>query len=136
MKTDRTALLWGTIVGFGIVAAILVQAFEFPNFRLPFSMKYGAAFVSSAMLFALLIASYRKLWKALGFWALLLIFLGAHTAIFWLFIAKIAEENSGLRMDTLYGVIGGVEFGIFALIVLRLFHRSPDTRSFTGSKEN
>ena len=63
MKTDRTALLWGTIVGVGIASVILVQAFEFPNFRLPFSTKYGAAFVSSAMLFGLLIASYRKLWK-------------------------------------------------------------------------
>jgi hypothetical protein len=136
MKTDRTALLWGTIVGVGIVAVILVQAFEFPNFRLPFSTKYGAAFVSSAMLFGLLIASYRKLWKTPGFWALLLVFLGAHTALYWLFLAKMVEENSGLRMDARYGAIGGVEFAIFALIVLRLFHRSPDTRSFTGPKDN
>ena len=88
------------------------------------------------MLFALLIASYRKLSKTPGFWALLLVFLGAHTAFYWLFIAKIVEENGGLRMDARYGVIGGVEFVIFALIVLRLFHRTPDTRSFTWPKEN
>jgi hypothetical protein len=87
------------------------------------------------MLFGLLIASYRKLWKTPGFWALLLIFLGAHTALYWLFLTKMVEENGGLRMDARYGAIGGAEFGIFALIVLRLFHRTPDARSFTGPKE-
>jgi hypothetical protein len=136
MKTDRTAILWGTIIGVGLVVFGVVQAFEFPSFRLPFSTKYGAAFVSSAVLFGLLIASYRKLWKTPGFWALLLVFLSAHTAFYWLFIAKMVEENGGLRMGALYGFIGGVEVAIFAIIVLRLFHRTPDTRSFTGPKEN
>jgi hypothetical protein len=134
MKTDRKALLWGTIVGVGLVAAMLVLAFEFPNFRMPFTGRQAEMFLVSALLIALLIASYRKLWKTPGFWALLLAFLGAHIALYWLVVAKITEEVRGLRMDVLYGVITGIEVLVFALLVARLYHRGPDISSFTGQK--
>lgn len=131
MKTDLKALLWGTVVGVGLVVVIVVQAFDFPHFRVPLTWSRVDAFVYSAFLFALLIASYRKLWKTPGFWALLVGSLGVHIAFYWLVIAKIAEEVRGLQMDVLYGVLGGVEFVVFGLIVALLYHRGPDTRSFT-----
>jgi hypothetical protein len=134
MKTDRKALLWGTIIGVGLVAAMLVQAFEFPHFRMPFTGRQANIFLVSAGLFGILIASYRRLWKTPGFWVLLLAFLGAHIAVYWLFVAKVTEEIRGLRMDVLYGVISGMEVFVFALIVARLYQRGPDTRSFTGPK--
>jgi hypothetical protein len=134
MKTDGKALLWGTVVGVSLVGWVLVQAFEFPHFRMPFTGRQADTFLVSAGLFGMLIAAYRKLWKAPGFWALLLVFLGAHIALDWLLIAKIAESLGGLRSDVFYGVVSGVEFVIFALIVARLYHRGPDTRSFTGPK--
>jgi hypothetical protein len=134
MKTDRTALLWGTVIGVSLVAATLVLALEFPHFRMPFSGRQAKNFLVSAAFFGMLIAAYRRLWKIPGFWALLFAFLGAHVTFYWLFVAKVTEEVSGLRMDVLYGVISGVEFVIFALIVARLYHRGPDTRFLTGPK--
>jgi hypothetical protein len=134
MKTDRKALLWGTIIGVVLVAAIMVIPSEYPHFHLPFTDAQAEMFLVSALLIALLIASYRKLWKTPGFWALLLAFLGAHVALYWLVVAKVTEEVRGFRMDVLYGVITGVEFLVFALIVARLYHRGPDTSSFTQKK--
>ena len=128
MKTDRSALLWGTVIALAIVVATMVQVFKFPNFHPPFTLRHGEAFVASAALLVLLIASYRKLWKRPGFWALLLAFLGAY----WLVVVYIAEEVVGLRMDVLYGVTGAVEVAIFALIMARLYHQGPDVPSWIG----
>jgi hypothetical protein len=128
MKTDRGALLWGTVIALAFVVGSMVMEFKFPNFRPPFTMRHGAAFVASAALLLLLIASYRKLWKRTGFWALLLAFLG----VYWLVVVYIAEEVVGLRMDVLYGVTDAVEVAIFALIVARLYHQGPDVPSWIG----
>jgi uncharacterized membrane protein len=97
MKTDRKALLWGTIIGVVLVTAMLVLAFEFPNFRMPFTGTQAEMFLVSALLIALLIASYRKLWKTPGFWALLLAFLSAHIALYWLVVTKITEGSEASR---------------------------------------
>jgi hypothetical protein len=128
MKTDRTAFLWGTVIGIAFVVGTVVVVFKFPNFRLPFNVRHGAALVASAALFLLLIASYRKLWKRPGFWALLLAF----TGVYWLVVVYIAEEVGGLRMDALYGVTGAAEAAIFALTVARLYHQGPDVPSWIG----
>jgi hypothetical protein len=128
MKTDRAALLSGTVIAIAFVVATLVVVFKFPNFRLPFTVRHGAPFVATAALFLLLIASYRKLWKRPGFWALLFAFLG----VYWLVVGYIAEGVGGLRMDVLYGVTGAVEVAIFALIVARLYHQAPDVPSWIG----
>ena len=37
MKTDRTAVLWGTIIGITIVIVAVVVGFKFPYMRLPFT---------------------------------------------------------------------------------------------------
>jgi hypothetical protein len=131
MKTDRTAMMWGTLIGVALVTAMVVSAFDFPNFRLPFSGVEIEIFLVTALIFGMLIASYRKLWKIFGFWVLLVGFFAAHIVFCWLVVTRIAAETRGFRMDVTYGVLGGVEGGIFALIVLRVFHRGPDTRSFT-----
>jgi hypothetical protein len=131
MKGDNKALLWGTIIGVGLVAAMLMLAFDFPHFQMPFTGRQADIFLVSAGFFGILVAAYRKLWKSIGFWVLLLAFLGAHIALYWWIVAKITGEVRGFRMDVLYGVIAGVEFLVFALIVARLYHRGPDTGSFT-----
>ncbi|MFZ0634211.1 MAG: hypothetical protein WA755_13550 [Candidatus Acidiferrales bacterium] len=128
MKTDRAALLWGTVIAIAFVVGTGIVVFKFPNFRLPFSVTHGAAFVACAALFLLLIASYRKLWKRPGFWVLLLSFLG----VYWLLVVYIAEEVGGLRMDVLYGVTGAVEVAIFAFTVARVYHQGPDVPSWIG----
>jgi hypothetical protein len=132
MKTDRKALLWGTIIGVGLVATTLVLAIDFPNFRMPLTGRQANLFLVSAGFFGILIAAYKKLWKIPGFWALLFVFLGAHIIFYWFLVAKITEEVSGFQMDAFYGVISAVEFVVFALIVARLYHRGPDVRFLTG----
>jgi hypothetical protein len=128
MKTDRTALFWGTIIGVSLVAVSSVLAFEFPHFRMPLTSTERETLLVSGFFFGILVAAYRKLWKAQGFWALLLAFLGVHTALYWLFIEGVAERLGGLRKDVFYGTVSGIEFVILALIVARLYHRGPNTR--------
>ncbi len=128
MKTDRTALLWGTVIGVSLVAVLSVLAFKFPRFRMPLTSTEWDTLLVSGFVFGVLVAAYRKLWKARGFWALLLAFLGAHTALYWLLIEEVAESLGGVRKDAFYGTVSGIEFLIFALIVARLYHRSPNTR--------
>lgn len=129
MKTDRAALLWGTVSAVAFVATTVFVVFEFPSFRLPFATKHGAATVASAALFVVLVASYRKLWKRPGFWGLLAVFLG----IYWLVVVHMAEQLGGLRMDVLYGATGAVEFAVFVVIVARLYHRGPEVPSWLDS---
>jgi hypothetical protein len=81
MKLLRSSVFWGTIIAVAFVAITMILVFKFPNFRLPFSIKHGAAVVASAVLSLIWIASYRKLWKRLGFWALLFGFLEALTGL-------------------------------------------------------
>jgi hypothetical protein len=128
MKTDRAALLWGTVIAVAFVVVTMVLVFRFPNFHLPFTLRHGAATVASAALLLLLIASYRKLWKRPGFWALLFAFLGAY----WLVVVYMAEEFGGLRMDVLYGVTAAVEVAVFGLIMARLYHQGPEVPSWIG----
>jgi hypothetical protein len=134
MKTDRAALLWGTIIAVALVAAIIVVTSKFPNFRVPFTDTQAETSLVSAGVFGILVASYRKLWKSIGFWMLLLAFLGAHVALYWFFLLKVTEEVGGFRMDILYGFISGVEFAVFAVIVARLYHRGPDVGFLTRKK--
>jgi hypothetical protein len=128
MKTDRTALLGGTIIGISLVAVSSVLAIKFPHFRMPLSSTEREALLVSGFFFGIVVAAYRKLWKARGFWALLFAFLGAHAALYWLFIVELAESYGGLRKDVFYGSVSGIEFVIFAFIVARLYHRGPNTR--------
>jgi len=128
MNTDRAALLWGTVIAVAFVAVTMVLVFRFPNFHLPFALRHGAAIVASAALLLLLIASYRKLWKRPGFWALLFAFLGAY----WLVVVYMAAEFGGLRMDVLYGVTAAVEVAVFGLIMARLYHQGPEVPSWIG----
>lgn len=132
MKTDRAALLWGTIIAVALVAAIIVVTSKFPNFRVPFTDTQAETSLVSAGLFGILVASYRKLWKSIGFWVLLLIFLAAHVAFYWFFATKVTEQFGGFRLDILYGAISGVEFAVFAVIMARLYHRGPEVPSWIG----
>jgi len=135
MKTDRKALLWGTIIGVVFVAAAMVKAFEFPHSRMPFTVKDEVAFVETGVIFGLLIAAYRKLWRTAGFWALLFAFLGAHIALYWVLVASMAEAFGGLRLIGFFAFVSTMEFFVFAIIVARLYHRAPDLSSLTGPKE-
>jgi hypothetical protein len=102
-KGDRAALLWVTVITVAFVVVTTIVVFKFPDFHLPFTLRHGAAIVASAMFFFLLIASYRKLWKRPGFWALLLAFLAGY----WLVVVNLAGEVGGLQTDVFYGVAGG-----------------------------
>lgn len=128
MKTDRAALLWGTVIAVAFVTVTMILVFKFPNFRLPFTVSHGAAIVASAALVLLLVASYRKLWKHPGFWALLVAFLG----VYWLVVVYMAERFGGLRMDVLYGLTGAVEVAIFGALMARLYHQGPEVPSWIG----
>ncbi|MGH9737167.1 MAG: hypothetical protein ACRD4X_01080 [Candidatus Acidiferrales bacterium] len=128
MKTDRAALLWGMVIAVGFITVTMVLVFRFPNFRLPFIARYGEAMVASGIFSFLFVASYRKLWKRFGFWALLIAFGVAN----WLIAVYIAGAFGGLRMDVLYGVVGGGEFAVFALIMAWLYHQGPEVPSWMG----
>lgn len=132
MKADRVSLLCGAIIGAALVAAIMVLPSEFSDLRVPFTDMQAEMFLVSAAFFGILIAAYRKLWKTIGFWILLLVLLGAHVALYWFFIQKVAEEFGGFRMDIFYGVISGVEFAVFALIMAGLYRRGPEVPSWIG----
>lgn len=128
MKTDRAALLWGTVIAIAIVTASMVLVFKFPNFRLPFTLRHGEAIVASAFFFFLLVASYRKLWRRPGFWVLLIAF----SVFNWLIAVYVADQFGGLRMDVIYGIVGGGEFAVLALILARLYHQGPEVPSWLG----
>lgn len=130
MKTDRTALLWGTVIAVSFVVVTMVVVFKFPDFRLPFAVKHGAAITASVALFFILTASYRKLWKHPGYWVLLCVFIG----MYWFVVVYAGEMFVGIRMDVLYGITGAVEAAIFGLIMARVYHRGPDISSFTGRR--
>jgi hypothetical protein len=134
MKTDRASLLWGTIIAIALIAAIMVIPSEFPKVRLPASDSQSEMFLVSAGIFGILIASYRKLWKRLGFWGLLLALLGAHIALYWLLAAKVVHEIGGIQKDILYGAISGAEFVVFSVAVAILYHRGPDTGFLIGRR--
>lgn len=126
MKTDRAALLWGTIIGTVLVTLIMVFAFKFPNFQVPFRAAQGEAVAESVFFSFLFAASYRKLWKRAGFWTLLLVF----GVVNWLIALHIAGQFGGIRMDLLYGIVGGGEFAILALIMVRLYRQGPEVPSW------
>ena len=130
MKTDPKALFWGTVIAVAFVAAAMVQVFEFPHFRLPFTWGQGEIFVVGSFLFGIVVAAYKRLWKRLSFWALLFGFLGAHIALYWVLVANIADSLGGVRLAVFYGVVSAVEFFAFALIVARLFHQGPNVPSW------
>ncbi len=124
-ETDRTALLWGTIIGVGLVAGVIVSASYFPNFRLPFSDTGAESSIVTVFLFVGLVASYRKLWKRAGFWALMAIFLVGSTAFYWLVFPKFVGAAGGLQTSLIYGMTGGAAFLLVALAILRIYHRGP-----------
>jgi len=126
MKISRVALLWRIVVGIVFVATTMIVVFNFTDFRLPFAVRHGAAFVASGALALLLAASYRKLWNRVRFWGLLVAFVG----IYWAVVVRIAEEVGGPRMDVLYGITGAVEVAVFALIMARCYHQGPDMPSW------
>jgi hypothetical protein len=135
MKTDRTALFWGTVIGLGFVVGVVVKVFDFPHVRMPFPFPFlwshGLVVAVDAVVLWALVASYRKLWHKPGFWALVLAFLAANT----LFFGYLAEQIRGPQRFLVYGAIGGGEFFIFAAIVLRLYHMGPNTRSWTAHND-
>jgi hypothetical protein len=134
MRADRKALLWGTVIGLAFVVGVVVKVFEFPHARIPFPLPFlwshALVVAMDALALWVLPASYRKLWGKPGFWALVLAFLAANT----LFFGYFAEQIGGPQRFLIYGAVGGGEFFTFAVIVLRLYHMGPDTRSWTGHK--
>jgi hypothetical protein len=136
VRTDRAALAWGTVIGVGFVAAVVVKVFEFPHARMPFPFvflwNHGLVVAVDAVVLWVLVASYRKLWGRSGFWALVLAFLAANT----LFFGWFAEQIAGPQRFLIYGAVGGGEFFAFALVVLRLYHRGPDVSSWAGHNED
>jgi hypothetical protein len=131
-ETDRSALLWGTIIGVAMVAAMMVGAFYFPNLHVPLTDVEAESSMVTVLLYVGLIASYRKLWNRAGFWMLLLIFLAANTAFYWLVFPKFVIGVSGLQMSLMYGLTGGLEILLFALAVLRVYHRGPKPPKWLG----
>ena len=128
MKTDRMALLWGTLIGVAIVAGTTVVVFRFPNFRLPFNSRYAVSCLASCSLFLMLVVSYRKLWKRRGFWGLLAGFCG----VYWSIAVHIAAGVGGLRLAVFYGITGAVAAGGFGLAMVGLYHQTPDVPSWIG----
>jgi hypothetical protein len=129
---DRKAAVWGAAIALAIVAFGIVRAFEFPSASLPVSLRHGAAIVASAALFLLVVASYRKLWRIRGFWGWLVALAALHWLLYWSFLVRAAEGFGGLQMCFAYGAAGAVEFAAFAIVMVRRYHRLPDTRSFSG----
>jgi hypothetical protein len=106
----------------------MIVVFKFPNFHLPFTMRHGGATVASAALLFLLIASYQGLWKRVGFWALLLVFLAGY----WLVVVNLGEKLGGFQMGVLYGITGAVASAIFGLVMAQLYHQGPKVPSWIG----
>jgi len=127
-------MVWGILIGVALVGATLAQAFEFPDFRMPFTLKHADTLLVSAFLFGIVVSAYRKLWKFPSFWALLVALLGAHVALYGLFIQKIADSLGGISLDAFYGIASGCEIVIFALLVACVYHRGPDADFLTGRK--
>lgn len=130
MKTDRNALIWGTIIGTVLMAAVCILAFDFPKVHLPHAREWIGFLLASGFFFWGIIRAYQALWKRLTFWLLVATFLPIHFSLWWFFVLKLTQDASLLQTSASYAVAIGAEVFVFAVTVLRLCHRGPDTSSF------
>ncbi len=131
MKTDRAALLWGTVIAITFVVATVVVVFKFPNYRLPFSGKWIELGLVSVLLLTGIIHVYAALWKKIGFWLLLLALLALHIALFAFVVFRFTENVNVLRESATYAIAIGAEVLTFGLAIAGIYHVGPKGRPFT-----
>ncbi len=86
-----------------------------------FAVKHGDIVFATGIFFVAMLASYRKLWKHVEFWTLLVLFTGGY----WLIILNFADGFRGIQMALLCGIVGSVAVSLFAGIIAVLYHRGP-----------
>lgn len=125
MKTDRAALLWGTVIAITFVVATVIVVFKFPHYRLPFSGQWVELGLVSVLLLAGLTHVYQVLWKRISFWLLLLALLALHITLFTFVVFRFTENVSVLRESAAYVIAIGAEVLIFGLAIARIYHVGP-----------
>jgi len=86
-----------------------------------FAVEHGKTFFATAFLFVMLLASYRKLWKSIGFWMLLVACVGGYG----LTILNVADGLRDIQMAVLCGVVASGFGSVFAGIIAVRYHRGP-----------
>jgi hypothetical protein len=127
VKTSRhrvRTIVGEAFVGLAIVALIWVTVMYVPQ---PYSQRIDNFLKSRACLagfiaFLGMVFTLRCYWplrRSLKFWAFLLVYLGvlATSVVLWPF--------TGTPNFLWVGAVGGIEFGIFALVTQRVFHVAP-----------
>ena len=78
------------------------------------------------MFFVVLAASYRKLWRHIEFWALVLAFILAYCLI----ISNVAMR--GIQLAIICGLVGSASFTVLASIIAVRYHRGPNPPRWLG----
>jgi hypothetical protein len=120
-------LLWGGIISCILIALVIVAGLPKQNQYSVSWDTWSTLLVGTVGIVGFAIASYRSLWKRPSFWILLtgLLVLQFCTIVF---ISKVVVPQMGkLQANIYYGIASGVVFGVFALIVWRIYRVSPNT---------
>jgi len=125
MKSNNRTVIWGTLLGFGLFGMMWVFAIEFPNVHLPIGQGGITFTLVTALLITILISAYRSLLKRVGYWLLLFALLALHVGCCALFFLRQSQDLAPLQLDVRYGMIGGAEFIVFALVVLKIYRVGP-----------
>jgi hypothetical protein len=129
MKMSRE-LLWGVLLSCVLVVFIMVEGSQPPGVHRAFWESWGTSLFGTVAIIGIGIASYRVLWKYIGFW-ILLTGLAVLQFCCMTFIARtIAEGMSKIQANIYFGIGSGIVFGIFALMMWRIYEVSPNTSYF------
>lgn len=86
-----------------------------------FAVEHGNTFFATAFLFVMLLACYRRLWKSIGFWMLLVACVGGYGLV----ILSVADGFRGIQMAVLCGVVASGFGSVFVGIIAVRYHRGP-----------
>jgi hypothetical protein len=125
LKSDSQALLWGSLIAIVLVAVEWLLATRIPTLRMPVSdgaMKFS---LMTVLLVAILVSGYQSLFRRVGYWLLLLLWLIAHVGTYLVFFSDRFVGLGHLQGDVLCGAIGGAEFVGFALVIVKIYGVGP-----------
>jgi hypothetical protein len=128
VKSQSKTLIWGTTIALGIIGFEWVWTTRFSGADIHLSdesIRFGLVTVTLA---AILIAAYRRLLRKLGYWLLLGALLCAHVCIYLVVASSLFRGLGPIRADATFGIIAGVEFVAFALMIAKIYGVGPNIR--------
>jgi len=128
MKPESKTLLWGTAVAIVLVVAQRLLATKFPNLTLQIEFQPLKFYFLTAMLLTGLLLAYRRLFSRIGYWLLLCAFIVLHVGVYVLYFSDLIKHVAPIEGDMLYGLLVGIEFVGFALVIATVYRTGPNIK--------